>query len=63
MWTFEQCEIYLTGHEYWKFDEDEMQVELDYPRDMSMWRGIGHNIDSAFQFRDGEKFFDSSDSI
>lgn len=43
----------LTGHQYWRFDEDEMQVELDYPRDMSMWKGIGYNIDSAFQYTDG----------
>lgn len=41
------------GHQYWRFDEDEMQVELDYPRDMSMWSGIGYNIDSAFQYKDG----------
>jgi matrix metalloproteinase-16 (membrane-inserted) len=39
---------------YWRFDEDEMKVELDYPRDMSMWRGIGYDIDSAFQNRDGK---------
>lgn len=31
-----------------------MQVELDYPRDMSMWRGIGYEIDSAFQYKDGK---------
>jgi hypothetical protein len=43
-----------TGTMYWRFDEDEMHVELDYPRDMSMWRDIGYNIDSAFQYKDGE---------
>lgn len=42
------------GTQYWRFDEDEMQVELDYPRDMSMWRGIGYGIDSAFQYKDGK---------
>lgn len=45
----------LTGTMYWRFDEDEMKVELDYPRDMSMWRGIGYDIDSAFQFKDGKQ--------
>lgn len=44
----------VTGTQYWRFDEDEMQVELDYPRDMSMWRGIGYDIDSAFQYKDGK---------
>lgn len=37
-----------------RFDEEVKRVELDYPRDMSMWRGIGYNIDTAFQDRDGE---------
>lgn len=31
-----------------------MQVELDYPRDMSIWRHIGYHIDSAFQYKDGK---------
>lgn len=48
---------HLTGTQYWRFDEDEMQVELDYPRDMSMWRGIGYGIDSAFQYKDGNLSF------
>lgn len=43
----------FAGTQYWRFDEDEMHVELDYPRDMSMWRGIGYDIDSAFQYKDG----------
>lgn len=46
---------HVSGTMYWRFDEDEMHVELDYPRDMSMWRGIGYDIDSAFQYKDGER--------
>lgn len=40
-----------------RFDEDANHVELDYPRDMSMWKGIGYNINSAFQNRDGKTYF------
>lgn len=46
--------MFFAGTNYWRFDEDEMHVELDYPRDMSMWRGIGYDIDSAFQYHDGK---------
>ena len=28
--------------------------DRDYPRDMSMWKGIGYNIDTAFQWKDGK---------
>lgn len=31
-----------------------MKVELDYPRDMSMWRGVGTDIDAVFQWKDGK---------
>lgn len=37
----------------YRFDEDNQQVELDYPRDMSMWKGVGPNIDAVFQWKDG----------
>lgn len=39
---------------YWKFDEEVGRVELDYPRDMSMWKGVGYNIDAVFQWKDGK---------
>uniref|UniRef100_A0A336L9G6 CSON002198 protein n=1 Tax=Culicoides sonorensis TaxID=179676 RepID=A0A336L9G6_CULSO len=39
------------------FDEEVGRVELDYPRDMSMWRGIGYHIDTAFQYQGKTYFF------
>lgn len=38
-----------------RFDEDVHHVELDYPRSMDTWRGIGYNIDSALQYKDGKR--------
>lgn len=32
-------------------------MELDYPRDMSMWGGIGNDIDTAFQFKNHRTYF------
>jgi hypothetical protein len=37
-----------------RFDEDVGKVELDYLRDRSMWSGVGYNIDTVFQWKDGE---------
>ena len=48
---------YLVGTTYWRFDETVQHVELDYPRDMSMWSGIPANIDSVFKFFDGKTYF------
>lgn len=47
-------EIILFHLIFFRFDEDIHHVELDYPRDMSIWRGIGYHIDAAFQYKDGK---------
>ena len=36
-----------------RFDESINYVELDYPRDMSMFAGVGYNIDAVFQWKNG----------
>ena len=43
----------FSGTMYWRFDEEAGKVELDYPRDMSMWKGVPYNIDSVFQYSNG----------
>ncbi|KAL7027224.1 hypothetical protein ACKWTF_005366 [Chironomus riparius] len=57
VWGHNNRTYFYSGTMYWRYDEDEMHVELDYPRDMSMWRGIGYDIDSAFQYKDGKTYF------
>ena len=42
---------------YWRFDEEIQHVELDYPRDLSVWRGVPYSVDAAFQFIDGKTYF------
>ncbi|XP_038107614.1 matrix metalloproteinase-2 isoform X2 [Culex quinquefasciatus] len=57
VWSYNNRTYLYSGRLYWRFDEDANHVELDYPRDMSMWKGVGYNIDSAFQYRDGKTYF------
>ncbi|XP_059481319.1 matrix metalloproteinase-2-like isoform X2 [Neocloeon triangulifer] len=47
----------FSGNSYWRIDDDTGKVELDYPRDMSMWSGVGYNIDAAFKWKDGHIYF------
>ena len=37
---------------YWRFDEGIQHVELDYPRDLDMWKGVPENFDAVFQVSD-----------
>lgn len=41
----------FTGPVYWRLDANEKSVELDYPRDMSVWSGVPMNLDAAFTWR------------
>ena len=42
---------------YWRFDEEIQHIELDYPRDIAMWRGVPYSVDAVFQARDKKTFF------
>ncbi|XP_038210086.1 matrix metalloproteinase-2-like [Zerene cesonia] len=57
VWGHNGKTYFYSGSMYWKFDEDIGRVELDYPRDMAMWKGVGYNIDSVFQWKDGKTYF------
>ncbi|KAI7688119.1 hypothetical protein SSS_04301 [Sarcoptes scabiei] len=48
----------FTGPVYWRLDANEKSVELDYPRDMSVWSGVPMNLDAAFTWRyDSSTYF------
>ena len=47
----------FTGSIYWRLNEEETKVELDYPRDMTVWKGVPMRVDAAFTWQ-----FDSKTS-
>lgn len=57
VWGHNGQTYFYSGNMYWRFDEDSAKVELDYPRDMSMWKGIDPDIDAVFQWKDGKTYF------
>ncbi|KAK7792928.1 hypothetical protein R5R35_008070 [Gryllus longicercus] len=57
VWGHNKKTYFFSGTMYWRFDEDVGKVELDYPRDMSMWKGVDYNIDTVFQWKDGKTYF------
>ena len=54
---FTKFSSFFAGNKYWRFDDSVGRVELDYPRDISMWRGVPSDIDAAFQYVDGKTYF------
>ncbi|XP_034941519.1 matrix metalloproteinase-2 isoform X2 [Chelonus insularis] len=57
VWGHNSKTYFFSGTMYWRFDEMVNFVELDYPRDMSMFAGVGYNIDAVFQWKNGKTYF------
>ncbi|XP_043484667.1 matrix metalloproteinase-2 [Leptopilina heterotoma] len=57
VWGHNKRTYFFSGTMYWRFDESVNHVELDYPRDMSMFAGVGNDIDAVFQWKNGKTYF------
>ncbi|XP_071445795.1 matrix metalloproteinase-2-like isoform X2 [Hetaerina americana] len=57
VWGHNSKTYLFSGTMYWRLDEMSKMVELDYPRDMRMWRGVDYNIDCVFKYYDGITYF------
>lgn len=56
-WGFNKRTYLVSGDMYWKLDENNTYVEYDYPRDMSIWRGVPVPLNAAFKYWDGKTYF------
>ncbi|XP_037714565.1 matrix metalloproteinase-2 isoform X1 [Drosophila subpulchrella] len=57
VWGHNNNTFFTSGTLYWRFNDTTGQVDPFYPRDMSIWSGVGYNIDTAFQYLDGKTYF------
>lgn len=57
IWGHNNRTYLFSGTLYWVLDENTGRVEYDYPRALSIWAGIGYNIDAAFQYTDRKTYF------
>ncbi|ENN71228.1 hypothetical protein YQE_12156, partial [Dendroctonus ponderosae] len=58
VWGHNGNTYFFSGKDYWKFDDNEQEVEKDYPRKIHpMWKGVGTDIDAVFQWKDGKTYF------
>ncbi|XP_076175722.1 matrix metalloproteinase-2-like isoform X3 [Ptiloglossa arizonensis] len=57
IWGHNGKTYFFSGSMYWRYDESVNHVELDYPRDISMFAGVGNDIDAVFQWKNGKTYF------
>lgn len=58
IWDYNEKTYFFSGEDYWRFDESEGRVELDYPRTIeSNWHGIPIELEGdAFSDHHGIEF-------
>lgn len=57
VWGFNNRTYLISGDMYWKLNLKNDYIELDYPRDMSIWRNVPTPVDAAFRYWDGKTYF------
>uniref|UniRef100_A0A2S2Q4U3 Matrix metalloproteinase-17 n=1 Tax=Sipha flava TaxID=143950 RepID=A0A2S2Q4U3_9HEMI len=58
VWGHNSKTYIFSGTEYWRYDDETDRMELGYPRDiMTIWKGVGYNLNAAFQWHDGATYF------
>jgi len=56
-WGPRKSIYFFSGERYWKFDEERNRIELSYPRNFSVWKGVPTNLDAAFSPSSEGKLF------
>jgi len=56
-WGHNDKTYFFSGDMYWRYDEEVQHIELDYPRDIQMWKGVPYDIDGVFQYHNKKTYF------
>ncbi|XP_033747762.1 matrix metalloproteinase-2-like isoform X2 [Pecten maximus] len=55
VWSYNSRTYLISGDMYWKLNTENNHIEMDYPRDMSIWRNVQVPVSTAFQYKTGPK--------
>ena len=59
-WGGNEDLYFFKGSQYWKYDtrpQASGYMVAGYPKDISAWRGIPADLDTAFQWKNGKTYF------
>lgn len=54
VWSYNSRTYLISGDMYWKLNTENKHIEMDYPRDMSIWRKVPVDVGTAFQYNTGK---------
>ncbi|XP_072340202.1 matrix metalloproteinase-17-like [Scyliorhinus torazame] len=57
VWPHNGKTYFFKGGQFWRYDEQRKNMDPGYPKELSLWRGIGHGLDGVMAWSDGFTYF------
>ncbi|XP_048859907.1 matrix metalloproteinase-17-like isoform X1 [Brienomyrus brachyistius] len=57
VWPHNDKTYFFKGDQYWRYDDYLHRMDLGYPKDSVLWKGIPAQLDDAMRWSDGASYF------
>lgn len=57
VWLHNDKTYFFKDNSYWRYDDHLRHMDLGYPKDSTLWKGLPPNLDDAMRWSDGEFLF------
>jgi len=55
VWLHNDKTYFFKDNHYWRYDDHLRRMDLGYPKDSALWKGLPPHLDDAMRWSDGEK--------
>ncbi|XP_064210105.1 matrix metalloproteinase-17-like [Anguilla rostrata] len=57
VWLHNEKTYFFKGSQYWRYDDHLRRMDLGYPKDSMLWKGVPPQLDDAMRWSDGASYF------
>ncbi|KAI1900890.1 hypothetical protein AGOR_G00054500 [Albula goreensis] len=57
VWLHNEKTYFFKGSSYWRYDDHLRRMDLGYPKDSVLWKGVPPQLDDAMRWSDGASYF------
>lgn len=54
VWLHNDKTYFFKDSHYWRYDDHLRRMDLGYPKDSTLWKGLPQNLDDVMRWSDGE---------
>ncbi|KAE8284937.1 Matrix metalloproteinase-17 [Larimichthys crocea] len=57
VWLHNDKTYFFKDNSYWRYDDHLRRMDLGYPKDSTLWKGLPSQLDDAMRWSDGSSYF------